>query len=93
MIDDSRAAVSESRGGYRRWDSASSPRTSPRREGLRGYVTNLPDGRVEASVEGDRESVERFERAIHNGPPGARVTTVDVESAPVGEFTEFHIRM
>ncbi len=64
-----------------------------RREGLRGYVTNLPDGRVEASVEGDRESVERFERAIHNGPPGARVTTVDVESAPVGEFTEFHIRM
>ncbi len=64
-----------------------------RREGLCGYVTNLPDGRVEASVEGDRESVERFERAIHNGPPGARVTTVDVEPAAVGGFTEFHIRM
>lgn len=52
------------------------------REGLQGHVRNLPDGRVEALVEGDAESVERFERAIRRGPPASRVDVVDVEIVP-----------
>ncbi len=43
------------------------------REGLHGWVRNLPDGGVEARVEGDAEAVERFERAVRHGPPAARV--------------------
>src|SRR5262249_28953653 len=49
-----------------------------RREGLHGWVRNLPDGRVEAEAEGDAEAVERFERAVRHGPPGARVDDVEV---------------
>src|SRR5258707_15135154 len=49
------------------------------REGLHGWVRNLPDGRVEALAEGEAEAVERFERAIGHGPPGARVERVDVD--------------
>jgi len=44
-----------------------------RLEGLSGSVRNLADGRVEILAEGDEESVQRFERAIRRGPPGARV--------------------
>jgi len=47
-------------------------------EGLAGWARNAEDGSVEAEVEGEREAVERFERAIHHGPAGARVDAVDV---------------
>jgi acylphosphatase len=63
------------------------------REGLHGWVQNLPDGRVEVSVEGEAESVERFERKIRHGPPGARVSDVQGdETVPTDRGTGFSIR-
>jgi acylphosphatase len=63
------------------------------REGLHGWVRNLPDGRVEAAAEGDAGAVERFERAIRHGPPGARVDAVEVdEDVPRGIASGFSIR-
>ncbi len=65
-----------------------------RLEGLSGYVRNLADGRVEVGAEGDLEAVQRFERAIRRGPPGARVDaceTTDVE--PTRRASGFSIRM
>jgi acylphosphatase len=57
------------------------------REGVSGWVRNLPDGRVEAAADGDAEAVERFERAIRQGPRGARVDQVDVfDDLPGGSF-------
>ena len=62
-------------------------------EGLHGWVTNLPDGRVEIAAEGDAEALERFERHIRHGPPGARVDRVEVdEEVPAGRNTGFNIR-
>ena len=52
------------------------------REGLGGFVCNLADGRVEAQAEGDQAGMNRFERALYQGPPGARVERVDVEDLP-----------
>jgi acylphosphatase len=63
-----------------------------RREGVSGYVRNLPDGRVEALVEGDFEAVTRVERAIRTGPGGARVEHVDADAlTPSGKYTSFHV--
>jgi acylphosphatase len=63
------------------------------REGVHGWVRNLPDGRVEVAAEGDAEALERFERAIRHGPRGARVDRVDVEDdVPTGRETGFSIR-
>jgi acylphosphatase len=63
------------------------------REGLHGYVRNLPDGRVEIAAEGDAEALERFERHVRHGPPGARVERVDVDDdAPDGCHHGFSIR-
>jgi acylphosphatase len=50
-----------------------------RREGLDGVVRNLDDGRVEIVCEGDADAMERFERAIRKGPPGARVDDVQID--------------
>ena len=51
-------------------------------EGVHGYVKNLPDGRVEALIEGDEESVDRVELALRRGPAHAHVETFDVEDVP-----------
>jgi acylphosphatase len=63
------------------------------REGLHGWVRNLPDGRVEAAAEGEAAAVDRFERAIRHGPAGAHVEAVDVEDqVPHGRETGFMVR-
>jgi len=64
------------------------------REGLGGFVRNLEDGRVEAQAEGDQEAQDRFERALHQGPPGAHVEHVDVEAmVPTGRSPRFQIAL
>ena len=55
-----------------------------RREGLQGSVRNLPDGSVEAVCEGNADAVARFELAVRQGPPGARVDDVTTQTIPIG---------
>ena len=57
-------------------------RDAAAREGLGGFVRNLSDGRVEVEAEGDREAMQRFERALWQGPPAGRVDAVAVEDVP-----------
>jgi acylphosphatase len=62
-------------------------------EGVHGYVQNLPDGRVEAFVEGDEESVDRMELALSRGPSHAQVDSFVVESVePTRRPTGFSTR-
>jgi len=56
------------------------------RAGVAGWVRNLPDGRVEAVLEGDEDAVDRVLRWLHSGPPAARVEDVLVRTEqPQGE--------
>jgi acylphosphatase len=48
-----------------------------RRLDLRGYVRNLGDGSVEVVAEGPAERLQRLERWLNDGPPGAIVRRVD----------------
>ena len=62
-------------------------------EGLHGFVRNLANGQVEVEVEGDDESVARFERALWRGPSGAQVDRIAVEALePQRRATGFTIR-
>ena len=63
------------------------------RAGVTGWVRNLPDGRVEAYVEGDPQAVTQIEAALRSGPRGARVQTVAVEDEDAaGSYTDFSIQ-
>jgi len=62
------------------------------RLGVAGWVRNLPDGRVEAVFEGEKEDVERMIEFCHRGPPGAIVRKVEVSwGEPTGRFQGFRI--
>jgi acylphosphatase len=61
--------------------------------GLTGWVRNLPDGDVEAVVEGPKEKVEALVAWCHRGPPAARVDELHREDGtPIGEFSVFEVR-
>jgi len=61
--------------------------------GLQGYVRNMPDGSVEAVLEGDRPGIEACIDWNKTSQPYARVETVEVTwSEPRGDLRGFHIR-
>jgi acylphosphatase len=63
-----------------------------RRLALRGAVANLPDGAVEVEAEGGTAGLEAFLAWLGRGPPGARVSGVDVHWCPAtGRFTTFDV--
>jgi len=60
---------------------------------VKGWVRNVPDGRVEAVFEGEEEAVKELVEFCKRGPPSARVVKVHVEWGKyIGEFKDFEIR-
>ena len=60
--------------------------------GVRGWVRNLRDRRVEVVAEGERGILEHFVVFLHEGSPEAQVEDVAVDwSEATGEFTQFQI--
>jgi acylphosphatase len=59
--------------------------TEAQANGINGWVRNRRDGTVEAVVQGSPAALERLMAWARHGPPGARVTAVDVQDAR-GEF-------
>lgn len=49
-----------------------------RGQGVTGWVRNRADGRVEAWFQGDPQAVEKLVRWCRQGPPRARVDSVEV---------------
>ncbi len=61
--------------------------------GVKGWVRNLPDGRVEAVFEGEEKAVDAMVGWCYEGSPMARVENVEVIEEPYkGEFSDFKIR-
>jgi acylphosphatase len=60
---------------------------------VKGWVRNTADGRVEAVLEGEESNVKRLIDFCKRGPPGARVTNVNVAwETYTGEFPDFEVR-
>lgn len=57
-----------------------------------GSARNLADGRVEIVAEGPRTQVESFVDRIRTGPPGSRVSDVQVEWETPAGVSGFVIR-
>jgi acylphosphatase len=71
-----------------RWET----QRAANRCGVTGWVRNLPDGRVEAVVEGSRRQVNALADWCRKGPPVARVDSLDIQWEDYrGEFQAFDI--
>jgi acylphosphatase len=61
--------------------------------GLTGWVRNLPDGRVEALLQGPKETVEEMVAWCYRGPEEAQVSGIEVASEePRDDLAGFRIR-
>lgn len=61
-------------------------------QNVNGWVRNLPDGRVEAVLEGENAAIERIIDWCHSGPPNSRVVGVEIIEEPVSGESGFMIR-
>ncbi|MFH1234947.1 MAG: acylphosphatase [Candidatus Diapherotrites archaeon] len=60
---------------------------------LKGWVKNLPDGRVEAVAEGEEKALLEFIELLKQGPPSASVEKVEVKWEKCRkEFSCFEVR-
>ena len=59
--------------------------------GLKGYVRNLYDGRVEVYAIGNEASLARLRQQLEAGPLGGRVERVEEREAPRKNYKEFVI--
>ena len=74
--------------GFRYW----AERTAARLR-VTGYVRNESDGTVSCACRGQATAVEAFVKALHRGPPQARVDKVSIQPLPADEsFRKFEIR-
>ncbi len=68
-------------------------RDQAKRLDIRGWVRNLPNGTVEAVVEGEPAIIQSILEWFHEGPPYSRVDRVLVKDEPPREeFVDFDIR-
>jgi acylphosphatase len=58
---------------------------------LKGYVQNLPDGRVEVVAQGPKEKIEQLIKFCEKGPFFSEVKSVQVEWEDEKEFSDFEI--
>jgi len=60
---------------------------------LKGWVKNLPDGRVEAIFEGEKRNVQEMIEWAKRGPTNARIDGFEADFEEYqGEFNNFEIR-
>jgi len=69
---------------------SSCEREAKRRQ-VTGWVTNRSDGAVEAVFEGEPEDVDALVAWARSGPPGARVTDVEVSEEDLQGEREFRV--
>ena len=62
-----------------------------RSAGVRGWVRNLPDGRVETVAEGEEDAVTRYLEKIGRGPFGGSVSGLQIEERAPEGFQRFEI--
>jgi len=60
--------------------------------GLRGWVRNLPDGRVEVTASGPEADLAALRRWLNTGPAQAVVTSLECEPATEVRYKGFAVR-
>ena len=59
--------------------------------GVRGFVRNLEDGRIEIFVEGDSDKVDNMIAICKRGPAHSNLRKIDEKEEKLQDFKEFKI--
>lgn len=59
--------------------------------GIKGYIKNLPDGRVEVVANGKKEEIAKLVKIIEKGSLFSDVKSVAIEWEKEEEFSDFQI--
>lgn len=59
--------------------------------GVKGFVQNMPDGKVYIEVEGAQEKLDMFKMWCSKGPPRAQVEQVEIKEGELKNFMSFGI--
>jgi len=59
--------------------------------GIKGYVRNLEDGRVEAAIEGKEKDIEKMLSVCRKGAPHSQVKELEIEELKNQGFKEFKV--
>jgi acylphosphatase len=60
--------------------------------GLKGFVKNLSDGRVEIEIEGERSKIDLFMEHLHRGPALSKIMMLNTTWGPASNrFEDFSI--
>jgi acylphosphatase len=59
--------------------------------GIRGFVRNLEDGRVEVVIEGRDDKVQEMVKFCQNGPPHSQIKNVEINEIKYQGFQGFKI--
>lgn len=68
-----------------------SAQNEARKLGVNGWVKNLPDGRVEAVLEGEKTAVEQMMQWCRQGPTSAVVKDVQVQEEAPENLSQFQV--
>ncbi|HKB69959.1 MAG TPA: acylphosphatase [Thermoanaerobaculia bacterium] len=73
--------------GFREW-----VRRTARSHGVRGWVRNREDGRVEAVATAEAEILERFESVLRGGSAISRIESLETSDVEETLFADFEVR-
>ncbi len=73
--------------GFRDWT-----RSLARDTGVSGWVRNLPDGTVEAHLEGSGTAIAEMIDRMNEGPPAGRVDDLKADAAEPEGAVDFELR-
>ena len=69
-----------------------SARKTAHKLNLTGYAKNMPDGHVEALVQGDKLQIHEFIKWCSQGPPSAKVKNIETKWQETSkEYTNFEV--
>ena len=59
--------------------------------GVKGFVRNLEDGRIEIFIEGDVDSIERMAPLCRRGPQHSLIRNIEEKEEKFQDFKDFKI--
>lgn len=72
--------------GYRIWTKTEADKLN-----LKGWVRNLPDGKVEAVFQGTTSAVMEMVKLCHQGSSFAQIDNIELTTEALEDFADFKI--